>query len=219
MDAYIAAGWTTDVFGGGIIETEPTPTEVPATIGSAGVATFCSTYNLDFSTTDEVKAYIVSAFAPSTGEVTLTRIKDVPAETGLVLLGNLGTYNIPVKNNSETVVANLLVGITADKVLSKVDGDKTNFILANGSFGLGFYTVADGSTLAAGKAYLPLTTTSLPSPAPQLSIRFDDGTTGIASPQEGTKEASFYDLSGRKLDTQPKAKGLYIVNGQKVIIK
>ena len=219
MDAYIAAGWTTDVFGGGIIETEPTPTEVPATIGSAGVATFCSTYNLDFSTTDEVKAYIVSAFAPSTGEVTLTRIKDVPAETGLVLLGNLGTYNIPVKNNSETVVANLLVGITADKVLSKVDGDKTNFILANGSFGLGFYTVADGSTLAAGKAYLPLTTTSLPSPAPQLSIRFDDGTTGIASPQEGTREASFYDLSGRKLDTQPKAKGLYIVNGQKVIIK
>ena len=66
------------------------------TVGDEGMGTYCSVHALDFSGTDDIKAYIVSAFKPSTGEVTLTRITDVPANTGIVVKGAAGTYSIPM---------------------------------------------------------------------------------------------------------------------------
>ena len=36
--------------------------------------------------------------------------------------------------------------------------------------------------------------------------------------ERGTMNDSWYDLSGRKLDDMPKAKGIYVVNGQKVMV-
>ena len=189
------------------------------TIGSAGMGTFCSTHPLDFSGTDDIKAYIVSAFKPSTGEVTLTRITDVPANTGIVVKGDEGNYTIPW-GAGETVVANMLVGVTENTVLNKVDGDYTNYILAKKNNKLGFYAVSDGSTLSAGKAYLPLPTAQLPSVtgARQLTMVFDDETTGIQQIQSDVKSnGDYYDLQGRRVSTP--TRGLYIVNGKKVVIK
>lgn len=190
------------------------------TIGSAGMGTFCSTHPLDFSGTEDIKAYIVSAFKPSTGEVTLTRITDVPANTGIVVKGDANTYAIPW-GSGETVVANMLVGVTEDTQLNKVDGDYTNYILAKKNGNLGFYAVIDGSTLSAGKAYLPLPTAQLPSGtagARQLTMVFDDETTGIQQIQSDVKSnGDYYDLQGRRVSTP--TRGLYIVNGKKVVIK
>lgn len=188
-------------------------------IGSAGMGTFSSTHPLDFSGTDDIKAYIVSAFKPSTGEVTLTRITDVPANTGIVVKGDANTYAIPW-GPGETVVANMLVGVTEDTQLNKVDGDYTNYILAKKNNKLGFYAVTDGSTLSAGKAYLPLPTAQLPSGtgARQLTMVFDDETTGIQQIQSDVKSnGDYYDLKGRRVSTP--TRGLYIVNGKKVVIK
>ena len=188
-------------------------------IGSAGMGTFCSTHPLDFSGTDDIKAYIVSAFKPSTGEVTLTRITDVPANTGIVVKGDEGNYTIPW-GAGETVVANMLVGVTENTVLNKVDGDYTNYILAKKNNKLGFYAVSDGSTLSAGKAYLPLPTAQLPSVtgARQFTMVFDDETTGIQQIQSDVKSnGDYYDLQGRRVSTP--TRGLYIVNGKKVVIK
>ena len=195
-------------------------TSVTVTIGELGVATFCSEEALDFSGTDDVKAYIVSAFRPSTGKVTLTRITDVPARTGIVLLGNAGTYDIPL-GTGETYVVNMLVGVTEPTVLNKTDGAYSNFILANDEDGLGFYAVSNGTTLAAGKAYLTLPTSVLPSNAQSIGLRFD-GTTGIRSLDNGQwamDNAEWFTIDGRRLDAEPTAKGLYIVNGRKVIVK
>lgn len=190
------------------------------TIGSAGMGTFCSIHALDFSGTDDIKAYIVSAFKPNTGEVTLTRITDVPANTGIVVKGDADTYTIPW-GAGETVVANMLVGVTENTVLNKVDGDYTNYILAKKNNKLGFYAVTDGSTLSAGKAYLPLPTAQLPSGtagARQLTMVFDDETTGIQQIQSDVKSnGDYYDLQGRRVSTP--TRGLYIVNGKKVVIK
>lgn len=58
-----------------------------------------------------------------------------------------------------------------------------------------------------------------------LTIVFDGSdTTGIRDVREvnavrGAKDDTWYSLDGRKLDGKPKAKGLYIVNGKKMIIK
>ena len=189
------------------------------TISSVGMGTFCSTHPLDFSGTDDVKAYIVSAFKPSTGEVTLTRITDVPANTGIVVKGDADTYTIPW-GAGETVVANMLVGVTENTVLNKVDGDYTNYILAKKNGNLGFYAVVDGSTLSAGKAYLPLPTAQLPSNAGarQMTMIFDDETTGIQQNISRTElNSDYYDLQGRRVSAP--TRGIYIVNGKKVIVK
>lgn len=60
--------------------------------------------------------------------------------------------------------------------------------------------------------------------APDVVIDFegngDNEATGIFSTTNYTNEAGvWYDLQGRKLDTKPTAKGVYIVNGRKAIIK
>ena len=217
-DAYIAAGWTEEVFGGGIVEDGVVPESVSVTLSSIGAGTFCSKYALDFSGTDDVKAYIVSAFLPRTGEVTLTRIKYVPAMTGIVLLGTVGTYDIPI-TDEQAVVADLLVGVTERTQLYRTDGRYTNFVLANGSSGLGFYTVADGSTLAANRAYLPLLTYLVSTSASSISIRFDDDATMIDDMEAESEAAEWHDLSGRTLNELPSAKGVYIVNGKKVVVK
>jgi len=192
------------------------------TIGDEGIRTYCSTQALDFSDLDNIKAYIVSAFKPSTGEVTLTRITDVPANTGIVVKGAAGTYTIPM-GPGETIVANMLRGVTTNTVLNKVEGDYTNYVLAKKNGNLGFYAVVDGSTLSAGKAYLPLPTASLPSGARSIKLVFEDGgTTGIseASPLNDNGEMindNVYDLQGRLVEKP--TRGLYIVNGRKVVIK
>ena len=52
-----------------------------------------------------------------------------------------------------------------------------------------------------------------------LNINFGGNTTGIenAVQREEIKDKSYYDLQGRRV--QQPTKGLYIVNGKKVIIK
>ena len=219
VETYIANGWTTDVFEGGVVEAS----FVVVSIGEQGAATFCSSVALDFSGTEDVKAYIVSAYNPSTGTVTLTRITDVPAGTGIVVLGEAGTYAIPL-GTGETVVSNLLVGTTEAKTLNKTEDANSNFILSDGENGVGFYAVTDGSTLDAGKAYLSLPTSALPTNARSIGLRFGDGTTNVRSMENGAwtmdNEAdAWFGIDGRRLDAQPTTRGLYIVNGKKVIVK
>lgn len=185
------------------------------TIGESGIGTFCSTNPMDFSDTDDIKAYIVSAFNPATSEVTLTRVANVPANTGIVVTGAAGTYTIPL-GNSKTIASNLLVGVTTNTILNKVSGDYTNYILAKKNDNLGFYAVANGSTLSAGKAYLPLPTANLPSAARGLIFVFDDNETTTIKQTAVSDKFIYYDLQGRRVETP--THGIYIVNGKKVII-
>ena len=142
----------------------------------------------------------------------------MPANTGIVVKGNEGSYPIPW-GAGETVVANLLVGVTENTVLNKVDGDYTNYILAKNNGSLGFYAVTNGSTLSAGKAYLPLPTAQLPSAARPMKMIFsDDEATGIEQTvSNGEQRGDYYDLQGRRV-AKP-TRGLYIVNGKKVFLK
>jgi len=215
-DAYIEAGWTEDIFKGGIVEM---PNPYIATIGSAGVATFCSYKDLDFSTVEGVKAYVVSAYNPDEATVTLTRVMDVPAGTGLVLMGTEGEYEIPA-GDGEAEVSGMLVGVNAATTLNKEDGDNMNYILGNGTSGLGFYAVKDGSTLAAGKAYLPLPTDQLPQAADgKVRLIFEDSPATAITAVESTAETApvYYNLSGQRVQTP--VKGIYLKNRKKVIIK
>ena len=84
--------------------------------------------------------------------------------------------------------------------------------------GVGFYKLSANGIIAAGKAYLTYSGTT--GSARQFFL-FDEAT-GIVELknsriEELKSDDAWYSLDGRKLDGKPTTKGLYIVNGKKVI--
>lgn len=188
------------------------------TIGATGVATFCSTKNLDFSEVDALSAYTGAGFNRETGVLTMLKVTDAPAGTGLIVKGSEGTYEVPVKT-SASVYANLLVGVTEETTLSQTASGYVNYILANGSHGLGFYIVEDEGTLAAGKAYLRLPA-AVAGESRAIAIEFAEDATGIEGISGDGKAATdeWFDLQGRRIAKPTKA-GIYLNNGHKIIVK
>ena len=191
---------------------------IPITVGETGFATFCSTYALDFSEVEDIRAYIVSGFNQETGTLVLTRVTEVPAGEGLYIAGMPGNHEIP-QTKTSMFYANLLKGVTEPTIISPTDGNYTNYILSNGSYGVGFYTLSQTGTLDAGKAYLQLPTASVAG-IKALKIEFDenDDPTGIAiTSTSPTEENTIYNLAGQRMNKAQK--GVNIVNGKKVFIK
>jgi hypothetical protein len=176
--------------------------------------TYVTTSALDFSAVDGLKAYV--ATAANAANVTMTKVEDpVPAGTPLLLIGTAGTtYNVPVVTTASAPAENLLRAGDGTTVIGGTS--KYDYILYTDGL---FYRANEGA-LAAGKAYLHLDAAP-PAGARSLNIVFDDEeVTSISEELRVKNEESagaWYDLQGRKV-AQPQ-KGLYIVNGKKVVIK
>jgi hypothetical protein len=188
------------------------------TITDAGVATFCSDKDLDFSDVAGVKAYTGAGFNTSTGKLVLLEVTDVPAGTGLLVKGAAGSYEIPSKA-SASIYANLLVGVTTATSLSQTDGGYTNYILGKKSDVVGFYKVdGSGGDLPAGKAYLRIPT-SAAGARTAIALDFSGDTSGIDDiGADSTQREAWFDLQGRRLEAAPVKAGLYIRNGKKFIV-
>lgn len=157
-----------------------------------------------------LKAYQVLESGVTGSSVTLTEVTSaVPAGTGLILAGTAGeTYSIPVAASGTALTSNKLVGVTTD---TAIGGDGVyHYILYNGEF-----CRANSGTLPAGKAYLSLA--AAPSSRENLDIVIDGLSTGIKNVKVGTEDNVYYNLQGQRV-LYP-SKGLYIVNGKKVIVK
>ena len=193
-----------------------TPTSsVPVTVSDAGFATFVSNINLDFSATD-IEAYKVKV--EEKGKAKLTKVNEVPAGTPVLLYAAGGaTENIPVIASAAAVSDNDLVAGNGAAVAT-TDGDYTNMILNVVDDQVGFYFAAD-QTVAANRAYLHIATTLAPDAeagAPMV-IEFADEVTGIEAVEAETSASGIYNLAGQRVAKAQK--GLYIVNGKKVIFK
>ena len=183
------------------------PSNESYTTAASGYTAVTSGNALDF-TGLEVKAYIAKS-APDAGSVTLTQVSKVPANTSFILKGDPSTpYDIPVLDAGETddVTGNLLEG---DVDLTTTLTENQGYILSDGVF-----QPCSAGTLAKGKCYLAVTAN-----ARALDILFDDGdVTGIKQVEASKLNVgTYYNLAGQKV--QNPTKGLYIVNGKKVIIK
>ena len=189
-----------------IVRTGDATTSIPVEIKPSG-STFSSAYPIDCDNLPSgVTAYKVTKMTAS--QVTAVEVSGkVAANTGLILKATAAdNYNIPVAATGEAVDGNLLkAAVTA----TAVEADKA-YGLKDGKF-----HKLNAGTISAGKAYLLATEVS----APELSIVFGGEATGIADVRGKMEDvrSDFFDLQGRKV-AQP-AKGLYIVNGKKVVIK
>ena len=191
--------------------------KMPVTIGSTGVATFSCTHALDF-TDKGITANIITAANKTTGMLTKVAKTQVPANTGLFLEGPAGTVEVPVLVSADAIAGNMLVAGPGTTVNQTVDG-YTNFILTtnNGASATPkFFKVnSEGNEVAKGKAYLQILTSELNA---RSFFWFEDETTAIeAVKQEIKANGEFFNLAGQRV-AQP-TKGLYIVNGKKVIMK
>lgn len=182
-----------------------TPATVAKTISAAGYATYCSPYALDFSAVTGLKAYIATQDGDS---IKFVRVNSVPAGTGVLLKGE-GEYNINVVASAEAVEGNLFVGVLAD---TKVAAG--NFVLMNGNDGVGFYKTTKEFTVGANTAYLEGAAGGA-----RMFIGFDENTTTTAINAVAAEQMNgeVYNLKGQRV-AQP-SKGLYIVNGKKVVLK
>ena len=171
-------------------------------VGAAGYSTFSTDKAVDV--TGVVTAYKASYDG---SKVVLTEVTEIPADAGVIIEAAEGTHIAPTITTAAALTGNDLLVSNGS-----VTGNGTIFVLANGTHGVGFYKLATGEAVPAGKAYLVIPSSS------NDFIGFDD-TTGI-SDIKGKKEEVrdvYFDLQGRRVANP--TKGLYIVNGKKVIIK
>ena len=178
--------------------------------------TFCRDFDVDFTAATGLKAGVaLSSTLDGEGKLTFTVKSSVPAGTG-VLLKKLdsGEFKLKIAESApDAVGGNLMKGVIYDTQIPQIDGSNTNFVLSNGTFK---EVNSSGNTIPAGKAYLQLPTPS--SGARDISFSFDDEPTGINMVQGvEQKDGNYYNLQGQRI-SQP-VKGLYIINGKKVLVK
>ena len=113
--------------------------------------------------------------------------------------------------------------------LEITDANRNSVVLLAAGNKLGYAktdrTIANGKALGACRAYFHIPAISGNA---QMARRFvmnfgeEDGTTGIievTANQKSTPASGIYTLDGRKLQGQPTQRGIYIVNGKKIIVK
>ena len=101
------------------------------------------------------------------------------------------------------------------------DGDNTKLYFSTGNT---LYWPNGAMTINPFRAYFQLNS-AVASPAMTRSIVLNIGGETTAIEVGGVKEVrevrddSWYDMSGRRLDGKPTAKGFYINNGKKIVVK
>jgi hypothetical protein len=183
-------------------------TEVKATtITTDKYKTYVSTENLLVPA--GVTAYIATGETAST--LTLTSVEKIKAGTPVILFSETAdTYQFEITDEAVTYSAANLLKIS--------DGTAVNgvFVLAKSGDNVGFYKWMGGA-LSAGRVYV-----DAPANAARDYLEFTFEESDVTAISEvtntnRTNNTNVYDLQGRKV-AQP-TKGLYIVNGRKVIIK
>ena len=209
-DELVSAAHTNGLFlnGGNYTYTSVDIVYAPTVnISSAGYATLGFDESLDLTGID---AYTVTVNGDK-AQLTSIKGKKIPAGTGIILEGS-GNVTIPLTTEDSDEIETNDLKVSDGTVTGN---GSTIYVLANGDNGVGFYLLESGDKLAAGKAYLVV---SGGVAQVRQFIGFGDNATGIDNIEHSTPHIEqYYDLQGRRV-AQP-TKGLYVVNGKKVIIK
>ena len=185
------------------------------TVGAKGWATAITHNAVDFTDAEGVEAYTATV---SNSEVTLHKQGAVLEGTALVLKGVVGnTTSVDIHSvASADEVDNELYWYS--EYLNVDDTQRIIYgLTADNEGNAKFAKVANGTTFY-NKAVLQFDVTSNPNPARELSIVFaGDEANGIDAIVAEKNIEGIYNMNGQRVAAP--AKGLYIVNGKKVIMK
>ena len=211
-------------------------------------ATYSQSYPVDYSLNERLNGTAVTAYSVSTNyqsDATSVDFTALPnnqsaAGEGVILKtsGNLGEnhpiFTTDVNTTPEKLTSNALVG-TGDEATEFATAKKEgyqNYILTTRYFHLDkedqvidgnqqcFYKWVKGN-VKRNLAYLQLKNPSNANAKTVIYLDWFGDTTGIhgmTAPSQVTSGKTYYTLDGRKV-TSPTQKGIYIINGKKIIIK
>ena len=180
--------------------------------------TYCATE--DLIVPDGLSAYVVTSINGSTVQV--EEIGFIPEGQGVLLnceepaYASDGFIAAAYNGAHSELPNNYLEGITAaTSVKALATEGKSIYVLYNDEF-----VKTNSGTIPANRSYLPVGMDVNANARLSISFADDDEITAIeriANSQQLKANGQYYDLQGRKV-AQP-AKGLYIVNGRKVVVK
>ena len=184
--------------------------------------TFSHEQDLNFANTKGLKAYTAGGFNTSSNEALMMRVLDVPAETGLLLVGQPGAYLVE-KGTSTTVYVNMLKAIVKSTHIDRMEGNYFNYVFTDGEEGLGFYLASNGTSLDSNSAILQLRW-GVAGNLPIVKMIFDDTTAIGDLPAQEQQPFDVYSLSGllvKRGATTLKGlpAGIYVVNGRKMVVR
>ncbi len=183
--------------------------------------TYSSDYPLTFPEGDQdIQAY-TATYNSGTGKIQMSRVTGVvPAKTGLFLAkkisGNASIQVAPCATVSAAVSGNQMKPGTG-----VVPSGENCYALVKRTVGesvtYGFVKITESPEIPVGKAYLDASSAY----APELGFFMDDDETttiySLGIEQNDVENGVMYNLAGQRVE-QP-TKGVYILNGKKVIIK
>ena len=183
-------------------------------VTDAGWATLYLGYNAEIPS--DVDAYIVTGLKEDNW-LNLVEVEGVlPANTGVLVNASEGSY---IFNYAPVATANVENNLLEGSVVAEyVSGAAYVLGYAEGTTDVVFAKakLTDGSFLNnANKAYLPKTDGMK---AASYSFRFEgEGTTAIENVEVENASNVIYDLTGRQVNAAER--GIYIINGKKVLVK
>ena len=170
----------------------------------------------DTETSADAELYTITSV--SADQATLSAaIQTAPSLTPLLIFNNSDQAKtfllIPANeepNLALTVAPEFQGTLTATTIAASTDA-QTNYALN----GKAFVFVKNAIEIGANKAWLSVSNSN----ARMINLVFDE-TTKIANTNiTNITNGNWYDLNGRKLDKMPTKKGVYIMNGKKVVVK
>ena len=219
---YLKIVWKTSNTNGVIDEVQLSGTSsatLTKTLNDYGYASYCSEYPLDFSDYESAgySAWQVTGVSGETinfAQVTGT----VKGGTGLILKGGPGE---PVTLHSAASTTTLDGNLLAGTIVNTYAETGQYF----GLKGNAFVPVAE-STVPAGKALLPAYLIDN-NEVKALNFVFEDDATGISLMEDGRSQmedgviykqgSTIVNLAGQRLDNSQLKRGIYIVNGKKIL--
>ena len=188
--------------------------EYPVEIGAAEWKTIVSDY--DVSPESGVDAYVVTEVVPGDGQskAMLQKVDNLKGGEPYLLHSTMGTYTMTkILSGVDKPEVNLLQ--VSDGETTGEKGNTSVYVLSKKSKGVGFYKWTGGK-LGAGRVYLHVEANV--EGANEFCAFFEDTTDAIQAIESAEQLVGpYYDLQGRRVEKP--TKGVYIVNGQKVIIK
>ncbi len=173
---------------------------------------------------DLIKAYVPVSYDPSNEAIVLEQVDTIPANTGVVIIGEESLVGAKEVTTMKTYPNNLLVAVTADTIVEPTetvdDVTSFNFILKPENGSVDFHKLTASETLTAGTAYLRLPQATAGDVEVIKTALASDAATGIAMVNtvisQGTK-GQWYTINGVAVERP--GKGLYIRDGVKYLFK